>query len=137
MQAETTITSGSATRRSMLCSRVDAATKRRCRQADVKRTLAVQPIRGLHEERVARVGVEQLIEVSRNSAGTHGRLEVVASLIPHQEQGRARSILPSHHKIRVEKLDVEITRPRSGERLEAIVVAGSAGRGGQLAHVGP
>src|SRR5205809_3472422 len=36
MQAETKISSGSATRRSMLYSRVDAATMRRCRQADVK-----------------------------------------------------------------------------------------------------
>src|SRR6266550_5304748 len=36
MQAETKNSSGSATRRSMLYSRVDAATMRRCRQADVK-----------------------------------------------------------------------------------------------------
>src|SRR6266480_185322 len=36
MQAETKISSGSARRRSMLYSRVDATTMRRCRQADVK-----------------------------------------------------------------------------------------------------
>src|SRR6266568_814909 len=122
MQAETNSTSGTATRRSMWGSRGDAGTKQPCRQADVKRALAVQPIRGLHEERVPRVGIEQPIEVSRDIAGTHRRLEVVASLTPDQKQRRAGPVLPPHHQVRVEELGVEVLEERRRSRVRLITV---------------
>ena len=103
---------------------MDAGTKRRCRQADVKRALAVQPIRGLHEKRVSWVGFEELPEVPRDVAVPYRRLEVVASLTPDQKQRRPGPVLPPHHQVRVEELGVEIARARPRIGLEA----GSIGR---------
>src|SRR5258706_13260383 len=119
MQAETNSTSGSATRRSMWRSCEDPGTRRRCRQAAVKRALVVQPIRDLYEERVPRVGIEQPMEVTRSIAGAHRRLEVVTSLTPDQKQRRAGPVLPPHHQVRVEELGVEVARHDAGVRLQA------------------
>src|SRR2546426_9520019 len=93
--------------------------------------LPVEPIRGFDQKRISRIRVEQLLEVPKHVLVSRRWLKVVPSLIPDQEQGRAGFILPPHDEIRVEELDVEITGPRPGERLEASVVAARARRAGQ------
>src|SRR6266536_6444896 len=118
MQAETNSTSGSTTRRSMWGSRVDAGTKRGCRQADVKRALAVQPIRCFYEERVSRIGIEELPEVTGDAAVPHRGLEVVPPLAPHHEQRRTRPILPAHHQVGVEELAVEVLEEPRPSRID-------------------
>src|SRR6267378_2424806 len=99
--------------------------------------LSVEPVRRLDQERVPRIGLEQLLEVPRHIPGSLRRLKVVPPLIPDQEQRRPRAILPPHHEIRVEELDVEIAGRCPGKGLEAVAVAGGPWRARKLAEVGP
>src|SRR5207249_10449213 len=50
--------------------------------------LPVDPVGRLHEKRVVGMQPEQVLEVAPDGSLTHVRLEVAASLCPHDEQGR-------------------------------------------------
>src|SRR2546428_2770778 len=95
---------------------------------------ALQPVGHLEQERVVRVGVEQVTEVAGERLRALRRRGVLPPLVPHEEQGRARAILPPHHQVGPELLEVELAGARHRIRLVAVVVRRGA-RLRQLAHV--
>src|SRR5207245_11465356 len=54
---------------------------------------ALQPVGHLEQERVVRMGVEQVAEVGRDRLRALRRRGVLPPLIPHEEQRRARAML--------------------------------------------
>src|SRR5687767_1889721 len=67
----------------------------------------IEPVRRLDQERVVRVQCEQILEVPR-SVERRGLVDVAEpALLPHEEDRRARAILPPHDRVRVQLLVVE------------------------------
>src|SRR5688572_19233816 len=87
---------------------------------------ATEPVRHLHEEYVARALAEELVEVAPERATAGHRRAVFPSLAPHEEQCRARTVLPAEDDVRAELLHVEPARivgdRRIGIRLEPVLV---------------
>src|SRR5947208_14278535 len=83
---------------------------------------ALQPVGHLEQERVVRMGVEQVAEVGRDRLRALRRRGVLPPLIPHEEQGRAWAILPPQYEVGPELLEVELAGARHRIRLVAVVV---------------
>ncbi len=89
--------------------------------------LRIYPVRYLHEESIVRMCIEHIPKIAAEPELIRRAVHRPA-LLPHEEDRRARAILPAHHCIRPELLEVESAGiPVAGERLEPVVVILRAG----------
>src|SRR3989441_7031239 len=87
-----------------------------------ERGSALQPVGHLEQERVVRMGVEQVAEVAGERPRALRRREVLPPLVPHEEQRRPGAILPPQHQVGAELLEVEPAGAAHRIRLVAVVV---------------
>src|SRR5512141_1251636 len=69
--------------------------------------LSAQPVRRLHEEDICRSRLEDVADIA-SSAEVADRLEAASLLLPHEEQRRAGTILPSQHCVAAKIANVEV-----------------------------
>src|SRR5260370_7421964 len=83
--------------------------------------------------------LEQILHVALEIPGPFGTQDALPPLVPHHIQYRAAPVLPPEHHVGRKLLVVEaagaVGHRGIAVRLETVVVAIGAGRGGQLAHV--
>src|SRR5712691_5827994 len=70
-------------------------------------SLPIEPVREFHQEPVVGPQIEQLVHVATEAARPLDPRGPLATLTPHDEQGRPRPVLPAEHDIRAELLEVE------------------------------
>src|SRR6266446_2756467 len=67
----------------------------------------IQPVGHLHKKRVGRVESEQIAHVAVEILRSLERVEPLPPLVPHEEERRARIVLPTENHVRLKCLEVE------------------------------
>src|SRR6267143_2008649 len=102
-------------------------------------SLAIDPVRQLHQEAVIGSEIEQIVHVAAEGPRALEPCGPLATLAPNDEQCGPRAVLPPEHDVGAELLEVEpadVVRVRGvAVRLIAAHVVRRARRGRQLAHV--
>src|SRR5690606_22315879 len=88
--------------------------------------LQAEPVACLDQERVVRPRPEQVAVVAPEVERS-GVAEVLAALLPDEEEHRARAVLPAQHGVGPELLEVEVVGRRIRVGREAVRVALGAG----------
>src|SRR5712691_8043063 len=81
--------------------------ERRAKWLAVFFSLPIEPVREFHQEPVVGPQIEQVVHVATEAARPLDPRGPLATLTPHDEQGRPRPVLPAEHDIRAELLEVE------------------------------
>src|SRR5687768_2517612 len=89
--------------------------------ANERQELQGEVVRQLGQEDVVRILLEQLAERLAEREAAVCRVVVDPAVVPDQEQGRSRAVLPAEDRVSAQRLEVEVVASvGDGHRLEVV-----------------